>query len=338
MKKLYWGENPYQVPAHLVTQKNNKDPLAINSFQQLSGERPCFTNLADLDSIINSLTKISLAFKGVYHKTPFICVAAKHGNPCGASIDWDNSQNTVEKALWTNPLAIWGGEVITNFPIDKEIANLLLTSSKRKETLGNANWMLDIVAAPEFSKEAIEILGKRPQRKLLANKTLTNPSLPPNKWMRREVRGGFLRQPSPNYILDLKEVNWIIRPLNDNHGIDSLIIAWAVAYTSNHGGNEVALAKNQQLIGVGGGPSTVEAARIAITRAKDGNFDTSDSVFAADAFFPYTDAPELLFKTGCKEGLVPAGGKNEQMIKDYFRANDMAVGFIPEKYRGFCRH
>ena len=338
VKKILHGENPYQAPAYLVSKQKNIDPLAVGSFKQLSGELPCYTSLADLDCIINTIAKMSCAFKKNFKKIPFICIAAKHGNPCGSAIDWNNPDATIEKALWTDPLAIWGGEVITNFKIEKKQADLLFLSNKRKKMFGNAAWMLDVIASPEFSQEAVEILGKRPQRKLFKNPALTTPSLPKDKQIQRQVRGGFLKQPPPNYVLDLKEIDWLSKPLKNAKDIDSLIIAWAAAYTSNHGGNEVALAKNRQLIGIGGGPSTIEATRIAVSRAQNNNFNPINSVFVADAFFPYTDGPELLVKNKCKGGLVPAGGKNEPQVRKYFRSKNVLMGFIPEKYRGFCRH
>ena len=118
----------------------------------------------------------------------------------------------------------------------------------------------------------------------------------------------------------------------------SIIIAWVVAYTSNHGGNEVVIAKDNGLLGAGGGPSTLEAAKIAIKRALECGHDCTNSVFAADAFFPFIDAPEVLKLAGCSAGIVPGGGIKFDEIMKYFMVNNIACTFIPEDYRGFCRH
>ncbi|MFC1521995.1 hypothetical protein ACFL6Y_06260, partial [Elusimicrobiota bacterium] len=258
-KKLLNGENPYQVPSSLFASSYGEDLLSMGSFKQLSGDAPCYTNLADLDCILATLCRLAGSFKKNHGKCPHIAIAAKHGNPCGLAVDWDNADNAIEKALWGNPLAIWGGELITNFIINREQAALLLGSAARERTLGNKNWMLDVVASPGFDQEAVNILGKRPQRKLLENRALKDPFLPKIPWVYREVRGGFLRQPPFDYVLDMNGLDWVCCSIKQDD-IDSLLIAWAVAYTSNHGGNEVALAKDQRLIGIGGGPSTVEAA------------------------------------------------------------------------------
>ena len=155
--------------------------------------------------------------------------------------------------------------------------------------------------------------------------------------MVRQLRGGFISQPPANYILDLKEVEWTNSPI-DRESYFSLIIAWSAAFTSFHGGNETAIAKNGALLGVGGGPSTYDAASTAINRAKEYGHDVKGAVFGADAFFPFTDVPELLFEAGCIGGTIPAGGKGEKDVVKYFKEHKMFVGMIPEQYRGFCKH
>ena len=329
------GENPYQSPASFFAAKGN-DPLSLSNFKQLSGEQPCFTNLADSDCIIQTISLASEAFRLKYGKSPYICIAAKHGNPCGMAIDWDSPYVAVEKTLFGNPRAIWGGEVITNFTIDQKIAELLFKSNERERSIGSSSWMLDVILAPEFNREAVDILGINKIRKLFENKALYSPFLIKAKWTYRFVRGGFLRQPPNNYVLNLEEAKFIGQELNND--MDSLIIAWVAAFSSNHGGNEVALAKKSALISCGGAPSTVEAVQHAVFKAEYLGHNAGDSVFAADAFFPFIDAPELLVKAGITAGLVPLGGKAIEKVMLFFKENDVNMFYIPEIYRGFCRH
>lgn len=329
------GENPYQSPASLFAAKGN-DPLSLSNFKQLSGEPPCFTNLADSDCIIQTISLASEAFRLKYGKTPYICIAAKHGNPCGMAIDWDSPYVAVNKALFGNPRAIWGGEVITNFTIDQKIAELLFKSNERERSIGSSSWMLDVILAPEFTREAVDILGINKIRKLFENKALYSPFLIKAKWTYRFVRGGFLRQPPNNYVLNLEEAKFIGTELNND--MDSLIIAWVAAFSSNHGGNEVALAKKSALISCGGAPSTVEAVQHTVFKAEYLGHDIGDSVFAADAFFPFIDAPELLVKAGITAGLVPSGGKAIEKVMLFFKENNVNMFYIPEVFRGFCRH
>lgn len=328
------GENPYQVPCEFFSYDND-DFMGIGRLKQQSGEPMCFTNLADTDSIIITLQKLKQVFLLNCNRVPYIVVASKHGNPCGIGVDWNSQDQAINKALWGNPVGIWGGEVITNFHIDKTGAQILLKSQRRKGLFGNSDWMLDVVIAPKFSSTAISILGKRKQRKLLSNPEISENSEVTEKWHYRFLRGGYLRQKANDYILKLDEVNWTNLSSVD---IDSLFITWANSYTSFHGGNEVSLARNSMLIGVGGGPSTVMAAQHAVQWAKAYNHKTKGALFCADAFFPFTDAPKILIKAGCVGGVACAGGKNHNIIQRYFKNKKVKMGFIPEQYRGFCRH
>lgn len=335
--KLMNGENPYQVPAAILEDCNTDDPLAIPQFERLSGELPCFTNIANLDCILTTLLMAAEAFRRNLGHVPHICIAAKHGNPCGLAVSFSTPEHAVEKALWGNPLAVWGGEIITNFAIDELLAATLHKSARRENELGNPFWMLDVIAAPDFSVTSREILGQRASRKLLKNIHLETLAPTSQRFQYRHIRGGLLQQPPADYVLDLNTCDRVSSAFDDT-AVADLIIAWAVAYSSNHGGNEIALAKAGALLSAGGGPSTVEAARMAVLRARDNGHSLDQAVFAADAFFPFTDAPEVLCNAGITRGLVPAGGKKEADVRSYFKAHATHVAYIPEQFRGFCRH
>ena len=186
--------------------------------------------------------------------------------------------------------------------------------------------------------EAIEVLGQRKNTRLLKNPNLAKPLLSKRSWVYRFVRGGVMRQPPHSYVLNLKKAKWVGgKPSSYNE--DSLIIAWVCSFTSNHGGNEVALVKNGQLLGVGGGPSTIEAVDTAINRSTKYHKDLlKGSIFAADAFFPFTDAPELLALAGCVAGVVPSGGIRENEVMSFFSGENISIILLDNEIRGFCRH
>jgi phosphoribosylaminoimidazolecarboxamide formyltransferase/IMP cyclohydrolase len=334
--ELLNGENPYQIPASAFVVEE-KDPLSLMSFNQLSGDAPCFTNMADADCILQTLCLAAEAFRLNTGSVPYLCVAAKHGNACGMGVSKASPSEAIEKALWGNPVAIWGGEVITNFPIDEPSSALLFKSDRRKCLLGDDSWMLDLVMAPSFTQDAVAVLGKRKGRKLLENGALLSPALARSGFLLRPVRGGFLRQPRANYVLNLAECCVKGRIFTEQE-LNSLIIGWAVTFSSNHGGNEVALAKDSALLSVGGGPSTVDAARIAVMRAIHNGHDAKGAAFSADAFFPFTDAPSVLCEAGVCVGSVPEGGRLDAEIKDFFLSHGLTVAYLPEACRGFCRH
>lgn len=330
------GENPYQQPATLF-KSDDLDELALPKFRVLSPDPPCFTNLADLDAILQCLCLCSEAFRLKFDKVPWITVTAKHGNPCGLAFHWESPAVSLHAALFGNPSAIWGGECIVNFPVDRGLANILFQSAERDQLLGSPYWMLDVIAAPDIDRESAEILGKRRVRRLLENPALSHPTLSDYPWQYRNVRGGFLRQPPHHYVLDFAGLVGAAQSVDDTL-VASLIVAWSVSFSSFHGGNEIALAKDNRLIGVGGGPSTVDAARVAVMRARENHGLTEGSVFAADAFFPFTDAPAVLREAGCVGGIVPLGGDNFDLVRSFFAESGMTALYLPSEIRGFCRH
>ncbi len=329
------GENPYQKPAYLF--KTSDDELGLPNIENFSKTKPCFTNLADIDCLIQTLCLLSESFYKHYQKIPYISIAAKHGNPCGLAVDWERPYGTIEPALFGNPLAVWGGEFITNFKINIEVAQSLIESFRRKEMFEKKQWLLDVILAPDYDAEAVNLLTKRDATKVLKNSALFKPILSGERWSYRNVRGGFLRQPKTDYILSAENIEWNSLPL-EGASLDSLLIAWAVAFTSFHGGNEIAIAKNRSLMGAGGGPSTADAAKTAVLRAKEANHDLHGSIFAADAFFPFTDAPDILIKSGCMAGACPSGGKNDALVRQLFNETGITVAYLGPEIRGFCRH
>jgi AICAR transformylase/IMP cyclohydrolase PurH len=249
IRALLWGENPYQAPAFL-TGEGVADPLSIPSFDQVSGIPPCFTNLADLDSMLHCLTLVCESSQKTFGEVPFVAAAGKHGNPCGLAISWTSPVDALTKALYGDPVAVWGGEFLCNFRIDDELASLLVQDPARQSLAGDANWMLDLVAVPSLTPGARETLGKRGSRKVLVNEHLLSPAVATGT-MWRHVRGGALRQPRPDYVLNLAHTGF------PREKASSLITAWAAAFSSSSGGNEIALSRGGRLLSLGGGPSTV---------------------------------------------------------------------------------
>ncbi|MGD9022617.1 MAG: hypothetical protein PVJ62_02440, partial [Deltaproteobacteria bacterium] len=256
------------------------------------------------------------------------------GLAVGASVDWDSPRGALEKMLWGDPKVIWGGEVITNFSIFKELAEQLLSDPRRKERYGTESWMLDLIVAPAFDADSIEILGKRGKRRIFHNAVLSSIG-PLMGFVYRHVRGGFLKQPSPDYVLKKNDMNWVGAPLT-GAAFDTLLLSWAIAWSTHMNG--IAVARDCQLLGCDGQPSSVGAVQTVIHKAAQAGHDLADAVFAANAFLPFSDSAELLAESGCTGGLLPEGGEREESIRRLFADRGMRVAFIPRMYRGFARH
>jgi phosphoribosylaminoimidazolecarboxamide formyltransferase/IMP cyclohydrolase len=337
------GENPYQRAILLRPQVNEQtervlaDPLGIPSLKLVSATPPCFTNLADTDALLQTLCLAASAFGERREQIPFIAAASKHGNACGLAISRHSPRETIAGALWGDPIAVWGGELITNFAIDEACADMLIRDPRRQQKLGSAEWMLDVAIAPEYSSGALGQLKERTFRKIFQNPAFLNPVLQTSGTSRRWVRGGLLEQTPPSRVLRWSECR-LLGGFLTREEEDDLILAWAVAYSSFHGGNEIALAKERCLLGCGGGAATLYAARRAVQIARDNDHDTRGAVFVADAFFPFIDAPEVLVNAGVRLGAFPAGGRNESLVLETFARAGVKLVLLPADFRGFCRH
>ena len=284
-RQLAYAENKDQDPAYLLSTQSD-DPLAMDKFEIKSGN-PSYISMADASTLIEILALLHQAMVLEYGKAPYIVVAGKHGNPCGAAISFETPQSAILKALLGDPVAVMGGEVVTNFPITDELGQLLFeVQPELKSQVDRDNWGLDIILAPEFSEGSIALLGKRERRRLLSNPAMVNPQLSPAEWMCREVRGGFLKQKAPKFILTRDNIQeWVGQSLNDKE-FASLLVAWAVCWRA--ASNTVAFAKDGMLIGLGcGQQDRIACVRLCLEKARKAGHDTNGAVFASDGFFPY---------------------------------------------------
>lgn len=347
VQELAYGENRDQSPAFLHAVGGN-DPLGWDKFQFVSGS-PGYINMADGEQALSIMCLMAEAFRRNFDaKMPHIAIACKHGNPCGASVDWNNPIIALHKALSGDPIAVMGAEVMTSFPIIGDIGRALYeVPSRLREQVGRKYWGVDVVFAPRFNDAAIELLGKRENRRLAANPQLQWPTMPKNEWVLRPVRGGFLRQKAPTFIFHLyNTVEMRVGAPLSSEQLSTLILAWAVAWRASS--NTVILAKDNMLIGPGvGQQDRVACCQLALDRAKRADHDTRGAFFASDAFFPYArrkreedplEGPELLAEAGCIGGVVPADGKNLQEVRSFFAERNMQVAFVAKEHRGFSRH
>jgi len=345
--KLLYGENRDQSPAYLYS-TNKKDPLAWDKFNLISGI-PGYINMADGDRTLQILCLMAETYRRNFEgKVPFIAIACKHGNPCGAAIDWYDPKVAMTKALLGDHIAVMGAEIMVNFPITDDLAqNLYRVSDDLFEKVGREFWGVDVVFAPEFSENAIGLLGKKERRRLLSNPALANPVMSDDEWVFRLVRGGFLKQGAPRFVFEGWAIEkWTGDKMVAPEDLSSLIIAWVVTWKASS--NTVALAKDNMLIGLGcGQQDRIACVELCLSRVKRAGHNSIGSLFASDAFFPYArrkgegdpfEGPELLMQAGCIGGVVPADGKNLKEAIEFFESAIMAVAFLPKEHRGFSGH
>ncbi len=281
--ELAYAENRYQNPALLVPFKNHNDPLGMDKFDAVAG-KPSYISIADGHQVTTILRLIAETFHNLRGMIPCIAVVGKHGNPCGAAFDWHYPEAAILKALKGDAVAVMGGELVVNFPIDDTLGKLIY-EVPNDHNIGRPYWGLDIALAPSFSPTTIDLLGKKEKRRLLVNDALLYPGLSPDDWLIQPVSGGILAQKAANFLLRPEMIEHWTGEMSDED-FETLIIAWAVCWKASS--NTVALAKDKMLIGLGcGQQDRIFCTQLAIDKANRAGHDIKGSFFASDAHFPY---------------------------------------------------
>lgn len=287
---LRYGENPHQ--------KGTFYGDFSLMFDQLHGKEISYNNLLDIDAAVNLI--------GDFSETTVAIL--KHNNACGLA-----SRSTL-LAAWTDalagdPVSAFGGIVITNVAVDKATA----------EEMNKI--FFEVVIAPEYSAEALEILKQKKNRIILVQKSAAT-----SQRTCRTCLNGVLVQ-------DRDTAQETASQLENKGGreatkeeIEDLIFANIIVKHTKS--NAIVLAKNKQLIGSGTGQtSRVDALRHAIEKAKAFEFDLKGAVLASDAFFPFGDCVEMAHKEGIEAVIEPGGSIRDNETIDYCVAQNMALVF-----------
>lgn len=281
---LRYGENPHQKATFY------KAPFAATSSvayaEQLHGKELSYNNINDADAALSIVKEF----------TEPAVVAVKHMNPCGVGVGIDIHE-AYTRAYEADPVSIFGGIIAANREIDKA------TAEKLHEIF------LEIVIAPSFSQEALEVLQSKKNLRLLtvniekatsASKKLTS------------VQGGLLVQEEDTLSLDENTISIPTKREPSEQEWKDLKLAWKVV--KHVKSNAIVLAKDDMTIGVGAGQmNRVGSAKIAITQAGE---KAQGSALASDAFFPMPDTVEEAAKAGITAIIQPGGSiRDEDSIK-----------------------
>jgi phosphoribosylaminoimidazolecarboxamide formyltransferase / IMP cyclohydrolase len=308
-RKLRYGENPHQVGI-FFRDNESKDNLGLSHFKSIQGKEPSYCNYLDLDADIQAMSLI-----GDQQPT---CIIVKHANPCGAAV-----ARTIEEAFhkaWFDgdSLAAFGGVIILNRTVSKKLAEDMVADKK----------FFDIVAAPGFSKEAMEIFSKRPRLQLLENKYLEKPTIGKYKELRK-VRGGYLMQDTDNYLLTKKDLKCVTNKKPTKEQLEDLLFAWKISLVSKS--NCVVAVKNGVLVASGvGQQDRKRCCELCVRKAVK---PLTGAIAATDGFFPFRDGPDILIKAGIKAIIQPGGSIRDQ--ETIHACNEAGVAMIMTGVRAF---
>jgi phosphoribosylaminoimidazolecarboxamide formyltransferase / IMP cyclohydrolase len=289
-KQLRYGENPHQMGVFY----GKFDEM----FEQLCGREISYNNLLDIDAAVNLISEFSDTTLAIL----------KHNNACGLA-SRPKLVDAWKDALAGDPVSAFGGIIITNVKVDKETAELM------------NSLFFEVLIAPSFEKEALDILMQKKNRIMLLQKnsnmphvqyrSILNGILSQDKDLKTEtetdMRVVTKRQPEKGEISDLEFANKIVKHTKSN---------------------TIVLAKDKQLLASGvGQTSRVDALRQAITKAGSFGFGLKGSVMASDAFFPFADCVEIAHQAGITAVIQPGGSIKDNDSISFCDNNNMSMVF-----------
>ncbi|MHB8132556.1 MAG: bifunctional phosphoribosylaminoimidazolecarboxamide formyltransferase/IMP cyclohydrolase [Mobilitalea sp.] len=308
VQDMRYGENPHQSAAFY--REIGKKKGSITDAVQLNGKELSFNNINDTNGALELLKEF----------TEPTVVACKHGNPCGVG-SADNITEAWKKAFEADKTSIFGGIVVIN----REVTLAMAEEMK--------NIFLEVVVAPSYEKEALEVLTIKKNIRVLQ---LTDIDVPQdeNAYDLKKVNGGLIVQTIDSKIYMEDELKVVTDRSPSKEEMEDLKFAWRVVKFVKSNG--IALAKDKQSIGIGPGQvNRIWPTKQSIEHAAEllGEGITKGAVLASDAFFPFDDCVEAAHLAGITAIIQPGGaGRDEDSI---MKCNEYGIAMIFTGMRHF---
>lgn len=289
---LRYGENPHQLAA-FYGETNS-------AFEKLHGKDLSYNNILDVSAAVGVCSEFD---------EPAV-VIVKHNNPCGVGTA-ATIVDAYSKALATDQKSSFGGIVACNRAIDREAAQAMNPL------------FLEVIIAPEFSADALALLTKKRDRRLLVWKPKAGHS---SQFDIRRVFDGFLLQEQDNHRLSPGDVKTVTKRSPTESEFRSMLFAWRVA--KHVKSNAIVYALEDRTLGVGAGQmARVDSVRIAAAKAGEAGLNLKGSAVASDAFFPFADGLLECIKGGATAVIQPGGSVRDEEVIKAADENSLAMVF-----------
>lgn len=304
-QSLRYGENPHQNAKFYATKE--AVPFSLATAEQLNGKELSYNNIQDANAALNIVREFA--------DVPF-CVGLKHMNPCGAAIGKDVVE-AWNKAYEADKVSIFGGIVATNQEINAEVAELMKPI------------FLEIIMAPSFTKEALDILTTKKNLRLLK----VDMSADTKTHMQYvSMNGGLLAQDQDTVTKKITADMCVTEAKPTEAQLTDLQFAWRIV--KHVKSNAIVVVKDGMTLGVGAGQmNRVGSAAIALEEAENSlkaagkDIKAEGLVMGSDGFFPFGDSVETAAKYGIKAIVQPGGSVRDQESIDAANANGITMLF-----------
>lgn len=298
-ESLRYGENPQQSAQFVRT---STAAHTLGGAKQLHGKQLSYNNIKDADAALSLVKQFEQP----------AAVAVKHMNPCGVGVG-ESINDAYQYAFEADSQSIFGGIVALNRSVDSTLA----------ETLHEI--FLEVIIAPKFTQEALDILSKKKNIRLLEiDMTIDN-----SEQEVVSVSGGYLIQDKDNVKLTRDDMKVVTEVEPTEAQWDAMLLGWKVVASVKS--NAIILSNAKQTVGIGAGQmNRVGSAEIAIERAIEMNDQVA---MVSDGFFPMDDTVELAAKSGIKAIIQPGGSIKDQASIDM--ANKYGIAMVTTGVRHF---
>ncbi|RMF94233.1 MAG: bifunctional phosphoribosylaminoimidazolecarboxamide formyltransferase/IMP cyclohydrolase PurH [Candidatus Schekmanbacteria bacterium] len=298
IQNLRYGENPHQKAAFY---RVSGEKGGIADIRQLHGKELSFNNIVDVDgalAVVLEFDEIAVAI-------------IKHTNPCGAAVSKVSVKDAYMKALATDPVSAFGSIIAVNREVDGDAAEEI------------SKLFVEAIIAPSFSEEALKILTKKKNIRLLTidydRAKKERASMPDIK----RVLGGLVIQERDVHQIDRNNVKIPTKRQPTNDEFEGLMFAWKIV--KNVKSNAIVFTNKEQTVGVGAGQmSRVDSVKIARMKA---NLPTKGCVMASDAFFPFRDGIDAAAEAGITAVIQPGGSVRDEEVIKACDEHDIAMVF-----------
>jgi phosphoribosylaminoimidazolecarboxamide formyltransferase/IMP cyclohydrolase len=301
---LSYGENPHQRAAYYTQVGSRMDLLSM--VRQLGGKELSFNNMLDLNAGRQLVDEFELP----------ACVIIKHNNPCGCAVG-ATALEAYQRAFACDPMSAFGGVICTNRPVDAEFASHLVKQ------------FAEIVFAPKISDDALEILCTKPKMRILEDNERRRPNIGERDMKR--VLGGMLVQDRDVDLEDRSSMEVVTARKPSEQEWGEMLFAWKVC--KHVRSNAIVLSRDLSSVGIGAGQmSRVDSVRIAVEKAAAAGAELAGGAMASDAFFPFSDGPQLAIEAGVTAGIQPGGSVRDPEVVEAADAAGVAMVFTGRRH------
>jgi phosphoribosylaminoimidazolecarboxamide formyltransferase/IMP cyclohydrolase len=301
---LSYGENPHQRAAY-YSQVGARMHV-LSQVRQLGGKELSFNNVLDINA--------GRLLVGEFEVPA--CAIIKHNNPCGVAVG-SSAIEAYRRAFACDPVSAFGGVICFNRPLDAELADAL------------TGRFVEVVLAPAIDEGAVHVLSSKPNLRILEDGERRRVDI--SEWDLKRVMGGLLVQDRDLDFEDRSEMEVVTERKPSEREWGEMLFAWKVC--KHVRSNAIVLSRDLATVGIGAGQmSRVDSVRLAIGKARATGNDLAGGALASDAFFPFSDGPQLAVDAGVTAVIQPGGSVRDHEVVEAADAAGISMVFTHRRH------